>query len=281
MLKSFKYSIVKFLEKVPFIQLLIYNNLSYFKFLFPHDKDYYALKLLFDLNEKRSFVDVGGNIGLSSIGFRQLGFKNNKIFVFEPDRYLFKKYLIKLKNLYKNVFLFNFGLSYKNDKKFLYQAYYKNLFLHFNNSFDLNYIKNKIKENYPNKYKKFCYKKRKFVLKNFDNLNIDKNICFIKIDVEGYDHTVIKGMRKTIEKFKPIILVEYNNSNFNLIYQFLRLNYDCYFYMLEANSLQKLKKKEFRKILLNYSPDIKYKKNSFNIFFIPKKYKIKNFKKNK
>ena len=27
----------------------------------------------------RDFIDVGGNIGLSTIGFRELGFKNNKI----------------------------------------------------------------------------------------------------------------------------------------------------------------------------------------------------------
>ena len=78
MFKFFKYKAIKFLEKIPIVQILIYNNLRYFKFLFPHDKDYLALTILFNQNEKRTFVDVGGNIGLSTIGFRELGFKNNR-----------------------------------------------------------------------------------------------------------------------------------------------------------------------------------------------------------
>ena len=77
MINFVKYRLIKFLEKIPFIQLLIYNNLIYFKFLLPHDKDYFALKLIFNKNEKNSFLDVGGNIGISTLGFRQLGFNKN------------------------------------------------------------------------------------------------------------------------------------------------------------------------------------------------------------
>jgi FkbM family methyltransferase len=274
MLRFFKYKVIKFLEKIPVVQLLIYNNLRYFKFLFPHDKDYYALKLLFDLNEKKTFVDVGGNIGLSTIGFRELGYTSNNIYVFEPDKKLYDRYLLDIKAYYNNIFLFNFGLSYKNEQKFLFQAYYKGLFLHFNNSFSLDYIKKKIKENYPNKYNKFSYKKKKFTLKKFDNLKIDKQICFIKIDVEGLDHIVIKSMYKTIKKQKPVILVEFNNSNFHLIYKLLKPYYDGFFYMLETNSLDKLKNFELKKLFLNQSPDALYSKNSFNIFFIPKNFQF-------
>ena len=45
---------------------------------------------------------------------------------------------------------------------------------------------------------------------------------FIKIDVEGFDHKVIKGMLKSIKKFRPIILVEMNKENFNEIYEMLK-----------------------------------------------------------
>ena len=30
-----------------------------------------------------------GNIGISTLGFRQLGFNKNDILIFEPDEYLF------------------------------------------------------------------------------------------------------------------------------------------------------------------------------------------------
>ena len=55
---SLKYSFVKFIEKIPSIQMLVYNNLIFFKFLLPQDKDYLALKILFNKNEKRTFIDV-------------------------------------------------------------------------------------------------------------------------------------------------------------------------------------------------------------------------------
>ena len=161
MINFVKYRLIKFLEKIPFIQLLIYNNLIYFKFLLPHDKDYFALKLIFNKNEKNSFLDVGGNIGISTLGFRQLGFNKNDILIFEPDEYLFSKYLVKIRNKQKKIKIFNFGLSNKNQNLDLFRAFYQNIFIHFNNSFDLNYLKNKIKENYPENYKSFSYKKKK------------------------------------------------------------------------------------------------------------------------
>jgi FkbM family methyltransferase len=170
----------------------------------------------YSLNEDSLVFDLGGYEGK----FTERIYHKYKcnIYVFEPDKKLYDRYLLDIKAYYNNIFLFNFGLSYKNEQKFLFQAYYKGLFLHFNNSFSLDYIKKKIKENYPNKYNKFSYKKKKFTLKKFDNLKIDKQICFIKIDVEGLDHIVIKSMYKTIKKQKPVILVEFNNSNFHLPY---------------------------------------------------------------
>ena len=78
MIIQLKHQIIKTIEKFPLIQIFIYNNLQYFSFLFPHDKDYYALNILFKKNEKRTFIDVGGNIGLSTIGFRELGFRKKR-----------------------------------------------------------------------------------------------------------------------------------------------------------------------------------------------------------
>ncbi|MGB0391640.1 MAG: FkbM family methyltransferase [Salibacteraceae bacterium] len=35
-----------------------------------------------------------------------------------------------------------------------------------------------------------------------------KNLSFVKIDIEGAEYFALQGMKKTIEKFKPVILVE-------------------------------------------------------------------------
>ena len=275
MLISIKHRLIKIIESFPLIQILIYNNLSYFKFLFPHDKDYYALKILFKKDEKRTFLDVGGNIGLSTIGFRQLGFNKNKIIIFEPDKFLLNNYISKVIKNYSKIKVFPFGLSNVSRKKKLYRAFYKSTFFHFNNSFDLKYLKEKLKHNYGNEAKNFRIKSSIFDLKKFDELNIKENICFIKIDVEGFDELVLYGMKKFFKKNTPVILVEYNKSNFSKVYNFLKNKYFCYFYNFDKNKLERLSSQNIIYLIKGKILEQRYKKNSVNIFFIKKKSKHK------
>ena len=267
MIVYLKHQLVKVIEKIPLLQIFIYNNLEIFDFLLPHDKDYYALKLLFSVNERRSFLDIGGNIGLSSIGFRKLGYKNT-IHIFEPDKKLVSRNLLKIKKKYKNIKIHSVGLSNKNSFQNLYKAYYKNIYFHFNNSFDQKYIKQKLYENYGDKSKKFLIKSKKLSLKKFDNMQISDRVCFIKIDVEGLDHKVLYGMKNCIKKFLPVILVEYNYSNFSKIQNFLKKKYDCYFYDFQNNKLKKLSVHLIQKLKNGKILENIFKKNSVNLFFI-------------
>ena len=274
MLVLIKHRLIKIIEKIPLLQVFVYNNLQYFKFLFPHDKDYYALKLLFNKNEKRTFLDIGGNIGLSTIGFRELGFLKNRIMMFEPDQYLLDNYVSKVTKNYSNIKVYPFGLSDRSEKKKLFRAFYKNVFFHFNNSFNLNYLKEKLKHNYGNKAKKFIIKSTTFNLKKFDELNIKEDICFLKIDVEGFDEFVLYGMKNFFKKNNPVVLVEYNECNFSKIYDFLKNKYDCYFYNFDKNKLEKLNISDILKLIRGEILESKYKKNSVNIFFINKNKKL-------
>lgn len=49
---------------------------------------------------------------------------------------------------------------------------------------------------------------------NLDNYLAEKNIIpnFIKIDVDGYEMQVLKGLKNTILKVKPIIVIETNDD---------------------------------------------------------------------
>ena len=89
-----KFKLIRIIESNPKINLIIYNNISLFKLFLPHEKDYYGIKLLINNKKNDSIVDVGGNLGISSMGFRELGFIN-KIYLFEPNKYLFQKYIKK------------------------------------------------------------------------------------------------------------------------------------------------------------------------------------------
>ena len=90
---------------------------------------------------------------------------------------------------------------------------------------------------------------------------------FIKIDVEGYDHYVVEGLIKTIKKYKPIFLIEYNKENFFKIKKYLK-NYECCIYDVSSDELIKFKKEWFRTRISRSN-----KKNllsSRNIYFVPK-----------
>ena len=251
----------------------VYNNLIFFKFLLPQDKDYLALKKLFKNNEKGTFVDIGGNIGLSTLSFREIGFKENEILIFEPDKFLIKNYLLKIKKNYKNIKIFPIGLSNRKEIKTLYQANYKNISIHLNNSFSKNYILEKIKNNYPKIYKEFIYKQKKYRLDKFDNINYKKRISFIKIDVEGFDHLVIKGMQNFLKKNNPIFLIEFNKSNFYKIWKILDTKYNCFSYDIDKNNFRRFSNNKIEKLIKGKIFDKKYNKNSINLFLIPKNYK--------
>jgi len=55
-----------------------------------------------------------------------------------------------------------------------------------------------------------------------DALRDAGKISLIKIDVEGYEAEVLKGLEKTIDRDRPVIVFEWNNQNTKN--EFLRLN---------------------------------------------------------
>ena len=271
MINLIKYSLVRVIENFPSIHTIIYNNINRFNFLFPHEKDFYGLNNIFKKNHKGIFLDIGGNIGLSTIGFRVLGYKKNKIYIFEPNIKYCGVKLKLIKKKYKNIKILPYGLSSKNRKINLYTPKLNKKVFHFLSSSDLDYVKKKVKYHYKSKFKSFNFVKNKINLKKYDSLNLNIKPTFIKIDVEGHDHEVIYGMRKSIKKFLPVILIEYNPENFKKIYKELKKLFSCYIYDVFKKKLIALNKFEIKK-LLNGS-----KKNNFflsnrNIYFIPIKW---------
>ena len=70
-----QFIIIRIIEAYPQINLLILNNLIYFKFFLPHDKDYLGIKLIFKKNYNlNSFLDIGANVGASALSFIKMGF---------------------------------------------------------------------------------------------------------------------------------------------------------------------------------------------------------------
>ncbi len=80
-----------------------------------------------------------------------------------------------------------------------------------------------------------------------------KKVKLIKIDVEGYEPNVVKGMINTLKKLRPYLFIEFsidnlarNNSTYEELYNLIKtVNYNLYF--IHKNNLELVEKKNIKK----------------------------------
>jgi len=179
-------------------------------------------------------IDIGVYRGVYSY---EMSKYSNLVHAFEPNPIIFKDINKNLKKIIKNIRLYNFALSNKNeiinlnipirDKKYNkknYEEYFQmgRATIHNMNKFD--------------KFETF-----KVDAKKLDAINFDNDISFIKIDVEGHETEVIQGSENTIKKFKPILLVEieekHNQKKVSTTLNYIKsLGYNSFFF--ENNRLK-------------------------------------------
>ena len=235
--------IIKFILKVPILKRLIpslgiriskifnnnkgYYNINdiqfYLDFLDPVDrqiilnKEYEQDAINFLEVKMRKeffshFLDIGANSGYFSFYFAKK-FRSLKVIAFEPNKNAYDKFKKTLKNnSFKNVKIYNFGLSNLDTKKKMITWYKhgvaKTNSTILNNSHDLKNSKIfKADFKLGDKY-----------------IQLTKKKIFMKIDVESHELNVLKGLIKNLKNNKCMILVEISSKNFNGVNNFLIKN---------------------------------------------------------
>ncbi len=150
------------------------------------------------LKQGMTCIDIGGNIGYYVLLERKFVGTNGKIIAIEPlpqnFEYLNKN--IKLHN-FKNIFTFNFACG---DKDCIADFYINK------KSNGCQLVRDGAPPLDPSKgiFSKVQVKKLDSLVEELKLESVD----FIRMDVEGYELNILKGVRKTLEKFKPIISLE-------------------------------------------------------------------------
>ena len=140
-------------------------------------------------NKNNVFIDVGANVGYHSL-YASLLFK--KVIAFEPVPEVFRQFKKSIKlNGFRNVSAYNLACSSKNGKSYI----------HFKNGAHGGAALRKRKTSHSISINTVS-------LDNFLKKYRHK-IGLIKIDVEGHEFHVIKGMEKIIKKRKPVIIMEF------------------------------------------------------------------------
>jgi FkbM family methyltransferase len=143
-------------------------------------------------------LDIGGNIGLQSIRMSQSVGNSGKVFAFEPLNHLQQKFRknMALNKVY-NVTLFPMALSdAESEAEFNIHTDSWN-----QGTFSLN--------NTDGNHKQLVSVK---VADNIPEIEALRSLAFIKIDVEGYEYHVLRGLALTLKKHRPRIIFEYDDN---------------------------------------------------------------------
>jgi len=178
-------------------------------------------------DKNKEAVDVGVYRGVYTY---KLSKEFKHVHAFEPNPLIYPFLEKNLTKIVKNMTLKNLALSDSNgDVNLRIPSRSKSIF----------------KTNYEEIYKLGCAtihegnkidNKNNFKVKKIklDDLLEDKNISFVKIDVEGHEREVITGSKKIIKKNKPVLLVEIEerHNNFPILdtIEFVKnFGYNSYF----------------------------------------------------
>ncbi len=147
------------------------------------------------LDEKSVVLDVGGNIGITSLVAATHGCS---VYSFEPGP---RAFLYLKKNAEHNeglrIFPQNIALGAENNEIGFFDHPPSAAVSHLSNDHTLG--------NDPNTLVKMIK------LDDFVSTHDFSRIDLVKIDVEGFEIDVLKGAAETLKKFKPSVFVEFNS----------------------------------------------------------------------
>jgi FkbM family methyltransferase len=172
------------------------------------------------LNKKNVVViDIGANIGTFTIGVAKFLNKiGGRLICFEPQRIVFQQLCGNIfLNQLENVYALNLAVGEKNETVNLPVIdFHKSINP---GGFSVNEeIRNLLSEEYkkgttaPNTYQASTTEKMQVV--TIDSLNLEDEIAFIKIDVEGGELEVLIGAQSTLQKnnYPPIVFEDWGNK---------------------------------------------------------------------
>ena len=151
-------------------------------------------------------LDVGANIGNHVLLIAEL---SNKVFAFEPVKFVFDVLQSNIKsNAVKNITAVNVGLSNAEAQHTIYIQNNGNLGSSSMEVANDASEKLDIQTVVGDAYLQKC--------------DVNSQIDFIKIDVEGHEAKALTGLKQTLLKHQPLVLIEWKDAQ--MLAEFKRLN---------------------------------------------------------
>ena len=232
---GFLYFLEKIVRSHPLLYFFVRQFIRYTN-IFEED----AIGVVFlNLDKKVNIIDVGASDGIASKFFNRK-LKINKIICFEPNKsYVRILRKLNIKNLVVNAY--GIGQFNKYYKIFFprYKFFSKNLDLITYTYYNKQDLLNRINLDFRFK-KNISIVKSKIYLKKIKK--IKTKIDLIKIDVNGHELSVVKGLSKIIERDKPALIIE-TGEDIKIIGRHLKkYGFEKYLFLNKYNKFMKIKK---------------------------------------
>ena len=184
------------------------------------------LKKYVEKYDVKTILDIGANFGYHTLFFSR-EIPEGMVYSFEPQIQNYKLLELNVNNnKIKNVKIFNKACGNKNEKILMPLIDLKNLTNNIN-----------MGDFTPNTTLPFCDRYINVDSVSVDELNIGK-VDFVKIDVQGWEIKVLEGMINTIEKYRPVLIIEFENHQMKKVektcqdlYNFLKDIGYCIFFL--------------------------------------------------
>lgn len=178
------------------LKLDISNVVDHYIYYGVKDADYNSILNL--ITSSKIILDIGANIGTTSLYFANIN-STAKIYAFEPHPDTFNRAVENISlNNFENIQLIKLGLGEAKESVKLYEVNEHNP--------GMNRI---IAENKNLPFKII-------EIDSLDNIVLEygiQHIDLIKLDVEGFEYSVLKGAKNTIAKWKPSLFIELDDKN--------------------------------------------------------------------
>ena len=165
-------------------------------------------------NSVTKFIDIGANCGFYSF---QFAMEKLDVFAFEPNHEALLKMnntIDQNKNLENKIKIYPFGLSNNNSIMQMRSMIKHGYTQTGGSSVTIE------KQSLENKYKIY---EAKFKIGD-EILNFQNNNLAIKIDVEGHELNVLKGIQKLLKNNKCVLQIEIFKKNYHIVNSFLLEN---------------------------------------------------------
>jgi FkbM family methyltransferase len=246
-------------ETHPIVWKLAWEAVHRFTFLLPHDQSYKAFRHFIALRPQGLFLDVGANDGISVLSFRKFD-KKYRILGLEPNPAL----ETALRRIRSADPLFEYRMVGAGASPVQLQFFvpiYRKIVLHTFTSSSREQVLQSVQQSFGDSVAAITsISSFQAEIIRLDDLDIDPSI--IKIDAEGFDYDVLKGLEKTIKRSRAFIATEISSPEFERIKTYM----DGLHYVLLSYDVGN---DRFSKELGSYSASSPATSGHRNIFAVP------------